>query len=667
MLKCVCHFLLCGVLLALCAEAAAQSERDTVTDRVHALGDVDVSGRRTPPSARSGAPLQQLDRADLERMGVTEVSEAVRHFSGVSVKDYGGIGGMKTVSIRSLGAQHTGVEYDGVGISDCQSGQVDISRFSLDNVSLLTLTIGQPDSIFQTARMFASAGTLHIETLHPDFGERSSLWHARLRVGSFGMAAPSLLWQQRLWRGWGLSAYGSYVRADGNYPFKLQNGLKVIDSKRNNSDIESWRAEANLFGQLTARQTLQAKFYYFDQRRGLPGSVVYDNPYAAERLYDRNGFAQVRYVNELSAQWKLMASAKYNYSWSRDTDVQASGDTDDRYRQTEAYASATALFRACGWLSFSLANDFSYNYLSTTLDKCQYPRRYTLLTALAAHAQPWGQLTATASLLNTNITEHVRIGSAAPRRHRLSPAVSLAWRPLRQSTWRLRCSYQDIFRNPTFNDLYYLIIGNVNLKPETTRQVNVGTTWSGRLGRVADYVNVSLDAYYNKVDNKIVAVPTMFVWRMSNVSKVETLGLDANLAAECRLARGWKLSCMATYNFMQAEDVTDRSSVLWRNQIAYTPKHSGSASVTIENPWVNVSYNLTWAGKRYRLPQNLPQNVIKSYADHSVSLFRHFRFGGGQKLRVQADALNLGGKNYEIVRFYPMPGRNFKLTAALEF
>ncbi len=52
-----------------------------------------------------------------------------------------------------------------------------------------------------------------------------------------------------------------------------------------------------------------------------------------------------------------------------------------------------------------------------------------------------------------------------------------------------------------------------------TRQWNVGTTWAGRMGRVADYVSLSVDGYYNEVDDKIVAVPTMFVWKMSNVGK----------------------------------------------------------------------------------------------------------------------------------------------------
>ena len=106
-------------------------------------------------------------KAGIERLGVQDLSEAVKRFSGVTVQDYGGIGGLKTVSVRSLGAKHTAVCYDGVTVTDAQSGQVDISRFSLDNVDMISLSIGQADDIFQTARMYASAGALSIRQVGP--------------------------------------------------------------------------------------------------------------------------------------------------------------------------------------------------------------------------------------------------------------------------------------------------------------------------------------------------------------------------------------------------------------------------------------------------------------------------------------------------------------------
>ena len=651
----MCLVAMCGSLLAI-----AQVPADSVNGKPHEMSGVTVTERRLPVSLTAGAPVQRMEKAELERMGALDVSDAVRHFSGVSVKDYGGIGGMKTVSVRSLGAQHTAVSYDGVAVGDCQSGQVDISRFSLDNVSALTLTIGQGDDIFQPAKALASAGVLSIETGKPDFGAASFRLAARVKSGSFGLANPSLFGAVRLGGKAGLSFYGDYLRADGNYPFEYVNGTRRIKAKRNNSDIQAYRGEANFYTSLGDGQDLRAKLYLFHSERGLPGSVVYDNPYAAERLHDRNYFGQLNYEVRFSPKWKLKAAGKFNYVWNRDTDKEAAGMRDDRFRQTETYLTSTLWSEPLRGLSFSLAQDFAYNDLSTTLSNCQYPERYTVLTALSAqYRHPVFRITA--SLLNTYITENVRIGTAADDRQRLSPAVSLSWRPLPSTVWRLRASYKDIFRVPTFNDLYYRLIGNTRLRPESTRQWNVGTTWGGRVSPVVETLDVSVDAYYNKVKDKIVAVPTMFVWKMSNVGEVETAGVDVNVSAGIRVAKSMRFGLSGAYNFMRAEDVTDRDSKLWRNQIAYTPRHSGSGSLTWETPWVDVAYNVVFASERYRMPQNSADNRIRPYSDHSLSAFRTFRWGR-HALRLQADALNLGGKNYEIVRFYPMPGRNYKFT-----
>lgn len=85
------------------------------------------------------------------------------------MKDYGGLGGLKTISIRNLGAAHTAVSYDGIAVSNSQAGQIDIGRFATDNISTLSLSIGQSDNLLQSARMYASAGILHIVTEQPKF------------------------------------------------------------------------------------------------------------------------------------------------------------------------------------------------------------------------------------------------------------------------------------------------------------------------------------------------------------------------------------------------------------------------------------------------------------------------------------------------------------------
>lgn len=171
---------------------------------------------------------------------------------------------MKTVSVRSLGAKHTAVSYDGVTITDAQSGQVDISRFSLDNVEMVSLSIGQSDDIFQTARVYASAGALNIQTGKPTFKDKSFHTYLKVKGGSFGLFNPVLHYDQKLGKRWSASLHGDFVRADGQYPYTLINGELETREKRRNSDIHSFHLEGNLFGDFGRGGELSFKAYYFD-------------------------------------------------------------------------------------------------------------------------------------------------------------------------------------------------------------------------------------------------------------------------------------------------------------------------------------------------------------------------------------------------------------------
>lgn len=237
---------------------------DTITGKVHQIEKVTVTARRLPNKVASAVPIQTISRQDISQLGIQNMADAVRRFAGANVKDYGGIGGLKTVSIRNMGAAHTAVSYDGVAVSNCQAGQIDIGRFSLDNVSMLSLAIGQSEDLLQSARLYASAGVLGIETEKPHFDDgRNAAFQARVRGGSFGMVSPSLRWWQKLGSRTRVALDASYMRADGNYPFTLVNGKYVTEEKRNNSGIYSWQGEATLYHTFKDDSEQDVKGYYF--------------------------------------------------------------------------------------------------------------------------------------------------------------------------------------------------------------------------------------------------------------------------------------------------------------------------------------------------------------------------------------------------------------------
>ena len=68
-----------------------------------------------------------------------------------------------------MGSQHVGVFYDGIQLGNAQNGQIDLGRFSLDNMEAVSVYNGQKSSFLQTAKDYASAGTIYMRTRKPRF------------------------------------------------------------------------------------------------------------------------------------------------------------------------------------------------------------------------------------------------------------------------------------------------------------------------------------------------------------------------------------------------------------------------------------------------------------------------------------------------------------------
>lgn len=642
------------------------------TTKIYDIPEVTVSERYQTREVRSSAPIQILTREKLNNLQALQVSDAVKHFAGVTVKDYGGIGGLKTVSLRSLGAEHTAVGYDGITISDTQTGQIDIGRFSLDNVDRISLSNGQSDNIFQPARFFASAGILNIQTLTPRFKkDEQTHVNASFKTGSWGLVNPALLIEQKLGNRWALSVNGEWMSADGRYPYTMHYGNKndsTSREKRKNTEVRTLRTEASLFGNFSDTEQWRLKAYYYQSSRGLPGATTLYYDYASQHLWDKNTFVQSQYKKEFSRKWVFQTSAKWNWSYQRylDPDYKGQeGKTENNYYQQEYYLSASLLYRAFNNISFSLASDGSINTLNADLKNFAYPTRYLWLTAFAGkYVNEW--LTASASLLATVVNEETRFGACAGNHHKLTPYFSASFKPFADEELRLRIFYKDIFRLPNFNDLYYSEIGNVNLRPENTSQYNVGVTYAKEINNFIPYISATVDAYYNKIEDKIIAIPTknIFIWSMVNLGEVEIKGIDAKAAVSLQPCKDIRLNLSANYTYQQALDVTDPNGKTYKHQIAYTPRVSGSGQAGIETPWVNLSYSLIYSGKRYALGQNLPENRLNGYSDHSASVSREVNWKK-MKASLNVEILNIMNKNYEIVRYFPMPGRSLRATIKL--
>ena len=653
------------------AQSVEKAGDSVPLDSVRHLYEVTVTAHRDKGGS-SIIPVQQLKGKELERLSVHSVADAMRYFAGVQIKDYGGIGGLKTVNVRSLGTNHTGVFYDGIQLGNAQNGQIDLGRFSLDNMEALQLYNGEKSDLLQTAKDYASASTVYLQTRKPLFAthKRYNL-NVAMKAGSFDTYNPSLLWEQKLTEKLSAQFSGEYMSTSGRYKFSYakKNGYDTTEVRRN-GDVSALRAEAALFGKSKDGEW-RAKVYFYNSERGFPGASVREEPGKyrhQDRQWDTSVFGQGTFRRNFTNRYSLLLNTKMAYDYLHylsdpRLDV-TTMYTDNHYRQSEAYLSAAHLYQIRPWWQVSLSNDVQYNYLDADLVNFVYPTRWTLLSALSTSLH-WDKLSFRMSGLQTYVNDKTRmVGGSAGSKNRFTPALILGYQPLDKGNHdlSLRAFYKRIFRMPTFNDLYYTFIGNKDLKPEYTTQYNVGGTykrvWEKGLLRSAE---LRADGYYNEVEDKIVAMPTsnQFRWTMMNFGLCHIWGLDASLRTSWRLGM-LDVSTNCSYTFNRAMDHTDKDSPFYGGQLPYIPWHAFSAIAGLSwRDWA-FNYSFIYTGERYEASANIPENYSKPWYTSDLSLTKLVRIKKFT-LRITGEVNNVFNQQYEVVQCYPMPGTNFKV------
>lgn len=624
-----------------------------------------IGGKNSVPTTTTS---QTINLNNSDRLALHDVSDAIRRFSGAEIKDYGGVGGLKTVSVRGLGAKHTSVCYDGIPVTDCQNGQVDLGRFSLDQLDNISLYIGEHEDIECLASSFASASMLNLLSLAPFYTDKNYHAVAKITCGSFGLVNPFLSFDHKVGKENSISASADFMRSDGNYPYTLTNGQLKTEEIREHSAAASGHGELSGYFKLSSKTLLRAKTYYCLSDRELPGGVVLYNTVSNETLKDKNAFAQFSSRTDWKkTMLKICGKFNWNANYYHDEAMKyPNGVLDNRYFQREWYGGAVVRHNFTEEFSMANATDYRLNSFNSNIYDCVFPQRHTLLDALSGKFES-KRVTATATLLGSFFFNQVEIGDAPENHQHLSPSISVSYKPFEKSFY-LRASYKDIFRMPTFNELYFNSFGARTLEPEKTRQFNVGATYQfdNRQREGQRKFSISADYYFNQVDDKIVYIPKMFVWSIVNMGYVEIKGVDFMTDFEIATSERTSLFFMAKYAYQHAVDLTDSRSDIYGHQLPYTPKHSGNGSVAFENPIVNVSYSINAVGKRYSLPQNIKANRMDAYMEHSASLYKKFDFKKFD-MKLRGDVINFTDNQYEVVKFYPMPRRSYKASVEFKF
>lgn len=655
-------------MLGVVARSAFANGETQDSVRVHHIQEVVVTSRLI---SRETIPSQTLGGEELKKLNSLSVADALRYFSGLQLKDYGGVGGIKTVNIRSMGTNHLGIFYDGIELGNAQNGQIDLGQFSLDNVEEISLYNGQRSAIFQPASDFGNAGSVYIRTKAPRFmmGRRYNLL-VRAKYGASDTFRFSSLWEQKLSDHISSSLSTGVLTSSGRYKFRYrrvtEDNTVAYDTTavRHNGDIWAFRIEENVRGGI-ADGYWNVKAYTYHSERGIPGAIVNNVWRRGERQWDHNTFGQAVFQKSFGDKFSTKALAKYAYYVTRyvnndETQIHV----DNTYCQQEMYFSTSNVYEILSKWSVSMSYDFKWNKLNANMVDFAFPHRYSNFVSLAT-ALTLSRIQAQASLVEQVVKDHVKYGASSSSRSTLTPAFFVNVYPFESKLLAVRAFAKKSFRMPTFNDLYYADMGNSKLNPESALQYDLGFVLNKDWKQgIVDHFRLQVDGYYNTVHDKIVAYPKgqQFRWTMLNLGKVHIKGVDAMAEVGLEPAKDWKVTARLQYTYQDARDVTDPNTSYYKDQIPYIPWNSGSAILGLSWREWDLSYSFIYSGERYSQQENILYNHLQPWYTHDMSVAYHAR-----KWSTRLDVNNIFSQDYDVILNYPMPKRNYMLTLEYNF
>jgi outer membrane cobalamin receptor len=605
---------------------------------------------------------QKYSRLDILKYQPQDVGAILQKVSGTTLKSYGGLGGMKTISVRGLGGQHTSVVLDGFLLNNAQNGQLNLATIQTDNIENLSLTVGGRTNYLLPASAYTTGSILNVSTFENSFDTSSFQVRFNSKLGSFG-ELDHYLSLKGIKNKWLIGAFGKYRQANGKYPYSFQNGNSITNGVRSNNDFKDWYSGLNLAYQFSSKTILRINFNNFGADQGLPGAVVFYNYFSNQRLNLVNNALNLN-LNTCFNRFTFRFFGSYLSDYTKYTDpsyLNSIGGLTARYSNQTSQI-GTSFYRLISSKMILFGGiDSKYSELKFLEVNNALPKRIHS-TFLIGSTFNFSKIKSEIQLTGQSILENNQLGERAANQNKVNPFILIENQEF--GNWKLKFNawYKNSFRIPTFNELYYNGIGNVKLKPEEANQFSFGINFQPKIKKINS--KVILNTYYTTVKNQILAIPTknLFVWSMQNIGEVHTTGFEVRMDLGFQLNEINRLDLSGNYTFQQSLDFSDIESPTYKNQVAYIPKHTGNATLTYSRKNSGITISMFNSALRYSLNENISSNIIDGFAIFDTGIYSKINLAKKHDLRIQLTLKNMFNSSYAFVKYYVMPGRSFLIS-----
>lgn len=624
------------------------------------LKEVEVNENLLPLSVFVNASI--LPKKQIEEIQAEDIGNVLQKLEGVAVKSYGGLGGLKTISVRSLGANHSAIVMDGFRLNNHQTGQINLAQIPTNQVEKVEKNVGSASFQLIPATAMLSANSIQISTFDKTFPTEKQAVRVGIKYGSFAQLDTDLAVKFKLKKTF-VSASGKFRQAKGNYPFTFPNGSQTISGLRKNNRYQDGYANATFGWKTRNNGKLRLGYQFSDIQQELPGAVILYNSTADEQLFTRNHTVLLDFSTRIKKKWLYRIHSNWNWNAMRYFDptyLNQQGFLESKFLNRSVEGGV--LFHRLRQQKFDLTfgGDMIYSNLKSKGNQFDFPQR--LEGSLVAKArffikkfEFWGQ---------TGVRLIVDENTEKRNWNQFNPSGGITHTHRKKWLIKNGIHYINSFRLPTFNELYYGQIGNADLRPEKAHQLMYKLIAEPLRGKLSFGTNL----YFNRVEDKIVAIPNknLFVWTILNVDKVDIFGGDVALRVRIPMKKHLKLSIYGNYTYQKVVDKTPNSPT-FGHQVAYTPKHIVNGDVSFYWKTLGIRVSNFWVSSRYALNQNIPVNLVDGFYTMDLGVFYTLQLPKKNILRMQFTLKNVFNQSFSYVRSFVMPRRNFLISINYAF
>jgi iron complex outermembrane receptor protein len=241
-------------------------------------------------------------------------------------------------------------------------------------------------------------------------------------------------------------------------------------------------------------------------------------------------------------------------------------------------------------------------------------------------------------------------------------------------------NFSTNYRMPTLNELYYNPGGNIDLKPETSNNIESGFHITKQYHQHALFVS---SAFYKRIVDQWIVWYGNAILTPHNIQQVESKGLEVNLNYDVVLKKyqkpvggfdiliasrypaftKFKSSILYAYTLSTTKQSAISNDYSIGKQIPYVPRYQFKMSMGFERKNIEIHFVQTYTG--YRFVTTDESQYLKPYAISTIWGSYHYRYQA-LKGAIHIRFNNILNTTYQSVVGRVMPGRNGSISFTFE-